>query len=50
MDGEHGSAQVRDGRCPRCEVCGRVVRVRGVGRVGVAFYKFDLWLKLKIVV
>ena len=23
------------GRCPRCEVCGRVVRVRGVGRVGV---------------
>ena len=28
-------AQVRGGRCPRCEVCGRAVRVRGVGRVGV---------------
>ena len=26
---------VGGGRCPRCEVCGRVVRVRGVGRVGV---------------
>ena len=23
------------GRCPCCEVCGKVVRVRGVGRVGV---------------
>ena len=23
------------GRCPRCEVCGRAVRVRGVGTVGV---------------
>ena len=23
------------GRCPRCEVCGAVVRVRGVGHVGV---------------
>ena len=23
------------GRCPRCEICGRVVRVRGVGSVGV---------------
>ena len=22
-------------RCPRCEVCGRAVRVRGVGTVGV---------------
>ena len=22
-------------RCPRCEVCGRAVRVRGLGRVGV---------------
>ena len=22
-------------RCPRCEICGRVVRVRGVGSVGV---------------
>ena len=27
--------QATGGRCPRCEVCGRVVRVRGVGRVGV---------------
>ena len=26
---------VAGGRCPRCEVCGRVVRVRGVGTVGV---------------
>ena len=23
------------GRCPRCVVCGRAVRVRGVGRTGV---------------
>ena len=29
-DGYAGSAVV-NGRCPRCEVCGRAVRVRGVG-------------------
>ena len=23
------------GRCPRCDICGRVVRVRGLDRVGV---------------
>ena len=31
--GEIGSAV--GGRCPRCDVCGRVVRIRGVGQVGV---------------
>ena len=35
MDGEHQQAHIRGGRCPRCVVCGRVVRVRGVGREGV---------------
>ena len=33
MDGD-GEAN-RRGRCPRCEVCGGVVRVRGVGVTGV---------------
>ena len=34
MEGE--TAVVRTGgRCPRCEVCGRAVRVRGVGGEGV---------------
>ena len=32
-DGRGGAAV--GGRCPRCEVCGRVVRVHGVGREGV---------------
>ena len=35
MDGECGVTTARGEGCPRCEVCGRVVRVRGVGRVGV---------------
>ena len=38
MEGEVGEAEggvVRSRRCPRCEVCGRAVRVRGVGEVGV---------------
>ena len=38
MDGdeaEAGVVEVVTGRCPRCEVCGRAVRTRGVGRVGV---------------
>ena len=35
MDGEPGVVLVENGGCPRCAVCGRVVRVRGVGRVGV---------------
>ena len=32
---EQDSQIATRGRCPRCEVCGAVVRVRGVGRVGV---------------
>ena len=32
---EEMSRAAAGGRCPRCEVCGRVVRVRGVGREGV---------------
>ena len=35
MDGEDSISGMRTGRCPRCELCGVVVRVRGVGRVGV---------------
>ena len=35
MDGDGGETGVVVGRCPRCELCGCVVRVRGVGRVGV---------------
>ena len=34
MDGD-GSAVVVAVRCPRCEVCGRAVRTRGLGREGV---------------
>ena len=30
-----GGSEVVSGRCPRCEICGRAVRVRGVGREGV---------------
>ena len=33
--GGGGGGDVINGRCPRCELCGRVVRVRGVGMVGV---------------
>ena len=33
-DADRGGVAV-NGRCPRCEVCGRVVRVRGVGVDGV---------------
>ena len=33
--GGGGGGDVMSGRCPRCELCGRVVRVRGVGGVGV---------------
>ena len=32
---EHSVAGVESRRCPRCEVCKRVVRVRGVGSTGV---------------
>ena len=32
MDGTGREATVVE-RCPRCEVCGRAVRVRGVGEV-----------------
>ena len=35
MDGDGEDMGVVRGRCPRCDVCGRVVRVRGVGDVGV---------------
>ena len=35
MDGESVQMRSDGGRCPRCEICGRVVRVHGVGRVGV---------------
>ena len=38
MDGETGDVEVgvvSTRRCPRCDVCGRAVRVRGVGTVGV---------------
>ena len=35
MDGEEDLGHVATGRCPQCEVCGAVVRVRGLGRVGV---------------
>ena len=36
MDGDGARVVgVETGRCPRCELCGRVVRTRGVGRVGV---------------
>ena len=31
----YGVEESRRGACPRCEVCGKVVRVRGVGTVGV---------------
>ena len=34
MDGDEITRGVT-GRCPRCELCGRVVRTRGVGREGV---------------
>ena len=34
MDGE-AAVMTAVGRCPRCEVCGRIIRVRGVERVGV---------------
>ena len=32
---DDGIMQGVTGRCPRCELCGRVVRTRGLGRVGV---------------
>ena len=35
MDGDGESRRAATGRCPRCELCGGVVRVRGVGNVGV---------------
>ena len=35
MDGENTTTGAANGRCPRCELCGGVVRVRGVGREGV---------------
>ena len=35
MDVDDVGSRPTGGRCPRCEVCGKVVRVRGVGRVGV---------------
>ena len=37
MDGDSDDVGVvvTTGRCPRCEVCGRAVRTRGVGRVGL---------------
>ena len=35
MDGEVVRPRAEAGRCPRCELCGVVVRVRGVGREGV---------------
>ena len=35
MDGEEEVGRVATGRCPQCKVCGAVVRVRGLGRVGV---------------
>ena len=31
MSGEHGTVLGRGGACPRCDICRRVVRVRGVG-------------------
>ena len=34
MDGD-GSGVARGRRCPRCDICGRAVRVRGLGMVGV---------------
>ena len=33
--GGDGRRRVTNGGCPRCGVCGRVVRVRGVGTVDV---------------
>ena len=33
--GEEGIQRVTRRRCPRCEICGVVVRVRGVGQDGV---------------
>ena len=35
MAGDGEEVGVARGRCPRCDVCGGVVRVRGVGPVGV---------------
>ena len=35
MAGVGEENRVERGRCPRCDVCGRVVRVRGVGQVEV---------------
>ena len=35
MEGEEEGVRMVTGRCPRCELCGVVVRVRGVGREGV---------------
>ena len=37
MDGNNREAEMSGGgrRCPRCVICGRVLRVAGVGRVGV---------------
>ena len=35
MDGDGAAVLGRGGGCPRCDICGRVVRVRGVGMVGV---------------
>ena len=35
MDGDGGEATVGGTGCPRCEICGRAVRVRGVGTIGV---------------
>ena len=34
-DEDVSGVTARGARCPRCEVCGGVVRVRGVGREGV---------------
>ena len=35
MAGIDGGDAVPGGRCPRCDICNRVVRVRGVGSDGV---------------
>ena len=35
MDGDGNEGGGNRARCPRCELCKKVVRTRGVGRVGV---------------
>ena len=35
MDGDDEVRRLETGRCPRCELCGCLVRVRGMGRLGV---------------